>query len=226
MLDSGRTPTYPRDRRGYQTGPDLITALGVFGKGKELPMLSTRDSFSFGRLQSCDLCVEDETHVSALHAQIDRLQESARASLKVTDVSSGKNDIVFLSEIAEKEFTMGAGDWFDIGDTRFFALNEQMRLARPTAMDVLGLRQHVAIDDLLITAVRDLPGTFCSSVRQAVIRIALPVSYTRSHTDGTTDIIHSQSIQSSTSKHVRTSPMPAMALYSCLCITEADSMLA
>jgi hypothetical protein len=118
-------------------------------------MLSTKDSFSFGRLQSCDLCVDDETYVSSLHMQIDRLEESARASLKVTDVSPGKNDIVFLGEIAEKEFTMGAGDWFEIGESRFFAMNEQMRLARPTAMDVLGLGQHAAIDDLLIAAVRD-----------------------------------------------------------------------
>ena len=117
-------------------------------------MLATKDSFTFGRAESCDLHVAGEKHLASVHMQLERLLDSPRASLKATDVSSGKNDIVF-GEVAVKEFVMGAGDWFEIGDTRYFVLSEEMRLARSTVMEVLGIRQYPAIDDLLVSAVRD-----------------------------------------------------------------------
>jgi hypothetical protein len=148
-----RTATYPRDQRGYQCGPDLATAIGIFGTGKELVMLAGQDSFTFGRADTCNLQVEDK-HVASAHACITRIVNS-RASLRVSNVSSGKNDIVYNGEIAEREFEMGAGDWFQIGDVRYVILNEEMRLVRSQLMHALGVRQHVAIDELLIASVRD-----------------------------------------------------------------------
>jgi hypothetical protein len=150
---SNRTVTYPRDQRGYQCGPDLATAIGIFGTGKELVMLAGQDSFMFGRADTCNLQVEDK-HVASVHVCITRIVNS-RASLRVSNVSSGKNDIVYNGEIAEREFEMGAGDWFQIGDGRYVILNEEMRLVRSQLMQALGVRQHAAIDDLLIAAVRD-----------------------------------------------------------------------
>jgi len=150
---SKTTVTYPSDRRGYQSGADLVTALGVFGKGIARPMLAGQDSFTLGRGDGCDLQVDDK-YLASVNARIDRIVNS-RASLHVTNVSSGKNDIVYNGEIAESGFEMGAGDWFEIGDLRYYALNEEMRLARPRVMEALGVRQHDAIDDLLIASVRD-----------------------------------------------------------------------
>jgi hypothetical protein len=144
---------YPLDRRGYQSFPDLITALGVVGTGIALPLLVAQSSFTLGRSGLCDLRV-DAKYLASRHAQLDRLLLSSRAGLRITNVSSGKNDIVY-NGVAESEFSIGAGDWFEIGESRYYALNEEMRLARPIVMEVLGIRRFKAIDDLLISAVRD-----------------------------------------------------------------------
>jgi hypothetical protein len=153
VTDSNHTKTYPRDRRRYQSGPDMVTAIGVFGKSVTLPMLAGQDSFTFGHADRCDLRT-DEPYLAPVHARIDRIANS-RARIRVTNVSSGKNDIVYNGEVAELEFEIGAGEWFEIGDSRYYALNEEMRLSRPTVMEVLGGRQHEAIDDLLVAAVRE-----------------------------------------------------------------------
>lgn len=153
-----RTETYPRDRRGYQTGPDLITALGVMGTGVALALLVGQDIFTLGRSESCDLRIVDPRvdvrYLAGVHARLERIQ-NALANLRVVDISSGKNDIVFRGEASEREFVMGAGDWFEIGDTRYFAQNEEMRLARPKVAEILGIRDHHAIDELMIAAVQD-----------------------------------------------------------------------
>jgi hypothetical protein len=153
-VTSKTTVTYPRDERGYQLWADLITAIRVYGAGIELALLAALSSFTFGRDELCDLRV-DSKFVARMQARIDRIPTSLRQSLRVTDISSGKNDIVPNGEVAEREFVMGAGEWFDIGKARFFAMNEEMRTVRSQLMDVLGIGQHEAIDDLLITAVKD-----------------------------------------------------------------------
>jgi len=108
MADSNCTLTYPRDQRGYQSGPDLVTALGVFGRGVALAMLAGQDSFTLGRAEHCDLRV-DNKYAAHVNARIERIVNS-RASLRITNVSSGKNDIVYNSEIAESGFEMGQGN--------------------------------------------------------------------------------------------------------------------
>jgi hypothetical protein len=147
------TNTYPPERRRYQSGVDLITALGVLGTDIVLPMLSAQFEFTLGRAATCDLRV-DRKYLASIHARIERIPISSHATLRVTDVSSGKNDIVY-NEIAAKEFTLAAGEWFQIGETRYYALNEEMRLAWPRVMEILGVRNIAATSDLLVAAVRD-----------------------------------------------------------------------
>lgn len=148
-----RTVTYPVDLRGYQSGPDLITALGVVGTGITLPMLAAQTSFTLGRADRCDLQVSQK-YLASVHARLDRVLVSSRANIRVSNVSSRKNDVVY-NEVAEGEFLMGAGEWFEIGDSRYYALNEEMRLARPAVMEALGIRKFKAIDEFLIAAVKD-----------------------------------------------------------------------
>jgi hypothetical protein len=148
-----RTDSYPRDRRRYQSVVDPITALGVLGTDIILPMLAAQSEFTLGRGAACDLRV-DRKYLAAIHARIGRIPVSSHATIRVTDVSSGKNDIVY-NEVASKEFAIGAGEWFQIGDTRYYALNEEMRLAWPNVMEILGIRDIAATSDLLVAGVRD-----------------------------------------------------------------------
>lgn len=147
------TETYPRDQRGYQSLPDLITALGIMGTGIALPMLAGQESFTLGRADACHLRA-DEQYLAPVHARLERIV-GGRGSLRVTNVSSGKNHIVYNGELAESQFMMRAGEWFEIGDSRYYALNEEMQLERPAVMEVLGIRNHRAVDDFLIAAVKD-----------------------------------------------------------------------
>jgi hypothetical protein len=147
------TTTYPRDQRGYQSVPDLITALGIVGTGIALPMLAGQKSFTLGRADACHLRA-DAKYLAPVHARIERLARG-HASLRITNASSGKNDIVYNGELAESQFTTRPGEWFQIGTSRYYALNEQMQLERPAVMEVLGIRNHGAVDELLIAAVRD-----------------------------------------------------------------------
>jgi len=148
-----RTDSYPRERRRYQSGVDPITALGILGTDVILPMLAAQFEFTLGRGAKCNLRV-DRKYLAAIHARIERIPVSSHATIRVTDVSSGKNDIVY-NEVASKEFAIGAGEWFQIGDTRYYALNEEMWLAWPNVMEILGIRHIAATTDLLVTAVRE-----------------------------------------------------------------------
>ena len=148
-----RTPTFPRERRQYQSGVDPITALGVLGADIVLPMLAAQPEFTLGRAASCDLRV-DRKYLASIHAHIQRIFVSSHATIRITDVSTGKNDIVY-NEVASKDFAMGAGEWFQIGETRYYALNEEMQLAWPKVMEILGIRHIAATSDLLVAAARD-----------------------------------------------------------------------
>jgi len=148
-----RTPTYPPERRRYQSGVDPITAIGVFGTDIVLPMLAAQFEFTLGRAATCDLRV-DRKYLASIHARIERILASSHATIRVTDVSSGKNDIVY-NEVASKDFAIGAGDWFQIGETRYYALNEEMRLAWPKVMEILGIRHIATTSELLVAAARD-----------------------------------------------------------------------
>ena len=148
-----RTNTYPRERRHYQSGVDEITALGVLGTDIVLPMLSAQLEFTLGRAATCDLRV-DRKYLASIHARVERILVSSHGAVRVTDVSGGKNDIVY-NEVATKEFAIAAGEWFQIGETRYYALNEEMRLAWPRIMEILGIRNIAATSELLVAAVRD-----------------------------------------------------------------------
>jgi hypothetical protein len=146
-----RTEPFPYGERGYFAGTDQITALGIHGTEIELAMLAGQAAFTLGRAQTCDLRA-DRRFLAPTHARIERLSNSSY--LRVTNVSTGKNEIVFKRS-AQKEFHVGPGDAFQIGDTTYYALNDEMRLARPIAKEVFGAKRYAAIDDLLIAAVAD-----------------------------------------------------------------------
>lgn len=150
------TPTETYLEPGTYYGTDPITAMRIHGTETEFSLLTGRAAFTLGRSAHSDLHV-DLQYLAAVHARIERIAN--REWLRVTDVSSGKNPIIFKSR-REREFYMRPGDSFRIGKTTFYALSDEMRLARPTAMEVLGARSYAEIDDLLIAAVLDAARPF------------------------------------------------------------------
>src|SRR5689334_892055 len=105
------TETYLNQRTYYGTDP--ITAMRIHGTEIELPLLTGQAVFTLGRSAPCDLRV-DLRYLAAVHARIERIANCEW--LRITDVSSGKNPIIFKSH-REREFYMRPGDSFRIGKT-------------------------------------------------------------------------------------------------------------
>ncbi|HEX4417535.1 MAG TPA: hypothetical protein VH165_06530 [Kofleriaceae bacterium] len=144
------TETYSQRRRLYHNGPDRVTALRIYGVDIELALVLGRPVYLIGRdPERCDLRVPCK-HIAAVNARIERILESD--SLRVTDVSDGKNQIVFR-RVAAQLFCIVAGDSFSIGETTFIAINEEMQLERPLLSEIFGAQQYRAIDDLLRVAI-------------------------------------------------------------------------
>jgi hypothetical protein len=145
VVHPARTETLPQSKRNGLEGPDPITALRLRGVDIEHVMLAGQPRFALGSAASCDIVV-DRGYVSSLHAMLERRENRIR----VIDVS--KNGIVFHGRY-EKQFDIGPGDSFSIGDTTCYVLNDEMRLARPVLAEVLGAARFEVIDDLTMTAV-------------------------------------------------------------------------
>lgn len=139
-----RTETLPQSKRNGLEGPDPITALRIRGADVEYVMLAGQPRFALGSLASCEIFI-DRRYISSLHAMLERRENRIR----VFDVS--KNGIVFRGRF-EKQFDIGPGDSFSIGDTTCYVLNDEMRLARPVLTEVLGAQRFEAIDDLTMAA--------------------------------------------------------------------------
>jgi len=145
-----RTETYPADkRRSYLAGTDLITALRIYGSTIELPLLGGQFVTTLGR--SGDLRV-DHPYLAAVHVRFERVSGNW---LRVENISADRKNPLIFNHHEVSECYIQAGDQFRIGDTTYYALNEEMRLARRSVTEVLGETQDTAIDDCLIAAAVD-----------------------------------------------------------------------
>jgi len=142
------TKTYPFAKRaGFLGGTDLVTALRIYGTTIELPLLPGLLFATLGR--SGDLQV-DHPYLAKVHARFERVS----AWLRVENISDRKNPIVFEHR-AVIDCYIKPGAQFRIGDTIYYALNEEMRLARRRMAEILGETQNTEIDDCLIAAAAD-----------------------------------------------------------------------
>lgn len=142
-----RTETYPFDNRaGYLGGTDLITALRIYGTTIELPLLAGLLVATLGR--SGDLRV-DHRYLAKVHARLERVSGNW---LRVENISSDRKNPIIFGHHEVSEFYIKPGDQFRIGDTIYYALNEEMRLARRAVAEILGETQDTEIDDCLIAA--------------------------------------------------------------------------
>jgi hypothetical protein len=145
-----RTETYPADKRtGYLAGTDLITALRIHGTPIELPVLSGQNVATLGR--SGDLRV-DHPYLAAVHVRLERVSGNW---LRVENISTDRKNPLIVDHHEVSQCYIKPGDQFRIGDTTYFALNEEMRLARRSVTEILGETRDTQIDDCLIAAAAD-----------------------------------------------------------------------
>lgn len=142
------TETLPEmHRTAMAASADPITALRIVGREVEYPLLAGHAIFSLGSSPSCDLHIESK-HVSGYHCSLQRKGQR----LRITDQQSHNG--TYFSGRREPNFDIGPGDMFTVASTTLVALNEEMRLARPTLIEILGSEQRAAVDELLVSAVR------------------------------------------------------------------------
>jgi FHA domain len=142
------TETLPEMQRATRaTSGDPITALRIVGREIEYPLLAGQATFSLGSSTSCDVCI-DSKHVSGLHCSLNRKGQRVR----VIDQDS-RNGTDFNGR-REQSFDIGPGDTFTVASTHLLALNEGMRMVRPTMVEIVGADRGAAVDELLSSSVR------------------------------------------------------------------------
>jgi FHA domain len=146
----GRTLTVPDPLRGgtYE-GPDLVTALQLYGTDTEYPLPPERKQFTAGAApdQNHEIVISS-AFVSARHCRFERRLEGHLPVLQVVDWSS-KNGTWFEGK-RESSFPLRPGKMFVMGTRQhcFLALNDQMRAHYPTLAAILGFEdEHVIGSD-------------------------------------------------------------------------------
>ena len=142
------TTHFPTCERWYQTAPDPVVALRVYGAAITLPLTFTTP-IVMGKGKLCDLHIQKK-YLAVQQARLTWANEH-HGRVIVTNLSK-TNDIVCSSELAERELTLGAGDSFSVGKTSYYLLNEQMRVAFPWLLEYLGSTNYKLVDDLMIAA--------------------------------------------------------------------------
>lgn len=150
VVPSPTTP-FPQHERWYQTGPDPVVALRVYGTAITLPLTFTTP-IVMGKGKLCDLHI-DRKYLAVQQARLTWANEH-HSQLVITNLSK-TNDIVGSSELAEREFTIGAGDSFMVGKSTYYLLNDEMRVAFPWLLEYLGSANYKLVDDLMIAALRN-----------------------------------------------------------------------
>lgn len=150
VAEPPRTETYPQDKRaGYLGGTDQPAALRIYGTPHELALLAGQLVFQLGR--NGDLRA-NHAYLASLHLRIERQGNY----LKLENISTDqKNALVFEGRAVETYCLVQPGDRFKIGDTVYYVLNEEMRMARRKVAQVLGETNDAAIDDCLIIGAKD-----------------------------------------------------------------------
>lgn len=151
MKKAGKTASLPEAALPVALdGPDLVTALRIFGASGEFPLLARQGTFTLGSSPSCDVAI-DSPYLSALQLVLERRDGRVR----VHDQAS-KNGTVFKGR-AERTFDLGAGDVFTTAGISFLALSEDMRSARSVFAEILGLDNDKLLDDTLVEAASERP---------------------------------------------------------------------
>jgi FHA domain-containing protein len=148
---SAKTPvrTRPLDdaqRGAWFDGPDDITALRVYDGDVEYE-LPRKGTFTLGASRSCDLPVRGRD-LSATHCLLERKGNR----LRVYDQHSTNG--TFFGGRRVDMIDVYPGDTFTPAPVTFLAMNNEMRVHRPTIADIIGTGFTPSADCVLVDAVK------------------------------------------------------------------------
>lgn len=150
-------PTAPAQHTGLVLpAADAVSALRIVGtKLPEIPLPPEKRIFNLGSDDHPDIDIRvssrlakgDEQaaeHVSRVHLQIQR------KGSRLWIIDQGSTNGTFIKDRREREGFIAAGDMFRVGDdVTLLAMDDQMRLLRPTLRWVLGFDAHAYVDTML-----------------------------------------------------------------------------
>lgn len=150
-------PTAPAQHTGLVLpSADAVTALRIVGtKLPEVPLPPEKRIFNLGSDDHPDIDIRvssklangderAEEHVSRVHLQIQR------KGSRLWIIDQGSTNGTFIKDRREHEGFIAAGDTFRVGDdVTLLAMDDQMRLLRPTLRWVLGFDAHSYVDSIL-----------------------------------------------------------------------------
>jgi pSer/pThr/pTyr-binding forkhead associated (FHA) protein len=149
-------PTTPTEQTGLALPPaDAVTALQIVGTGlPELVLLPGKRILNLGsdehpdihirvssRLAQGDMRVPEA--VSRVHLQIQR------KGSRLWIIDKGSTNGTFIRDRRERDADIAAGETFRVGDVTLLAMDDHMRLLRPTLRWVLGFDAHAYVDAML-----------------------------------------------------------------------------
>ncbi len=127
-----KTRTLPESMRGaYLEGPDVVTALRLFGSRIEFALARDIKLFTLGSSPDREVALP-EGYLSKLHCVLER----RGPVMRVVDQNS-HNGTFFVGR-REQAFEIRPGDVFTAGPFTFLALNDEMRAAYPNLVGILG----------------------------------------------------------------------------------------
>lgn len=127
-----KTKTLPEEQRGlWFEGVDQVSAISVYGSALMFDLPRSTRRFSLGSGEDCDIAIPTP-FLSRLHLVMER----RGAKLRVTD--QGSKNGTYFADARDQVFDVRAGDTFHAGSIRFLLLNDVMRAAHPTFVELLG----------------------------------------------------------------------------------------
>ena len=130
LADEQRPPSFD--------GVDVVTAILVYGGDRVLELPRQVKRFVLGAAATCDVVVDSE-FLSAHHVVLER----RGSKLRVIDQDT-KNGTYFAGQ-RESAFDVRPGDTFTAGATKLLVMNDEMRAAYPTFVELLGGDEELAL---------------------------------------------------------------------------------
>src|SRR5262245_11981516 len=134
-----KTKTLPESMRGATCdGPDVVTALKVYGMDVLFELRRDKKTFTLGSDPGHDIVIPDG-YLSGLHCMLER----RGLALRVRDQESYNG--TFIDGRRESVFDLRPGATFSAGAIRFLALNDEMVAAYPVLADLLGSTEEAGL---------------------------------------------------------------------------------